>query len=113
MNQPRPNAKEAKSSPNDPLWTQKGRFMRSVWLIATKAYRGAHFATFPEKLIETPLKAGCPPGGIVLDPFAGAGTTFLAARRLNLNFIGIEISPEYIKLAENRLKAAHCQQELF
>ena len=57
----------------------------------------------PEALIETPIKAGCPAGGIVLDPFCGSGTTGVVAKGQNKSFIGIELSPEYIKIAEKRL----------
>jgi DNA modification methylase len=77
---------------------------RSVWTITTKPYSEAHFATFPEDLIVDCIKAGCPEGGIVLDPFMGAGTTALVARKLNRNFIGFELNEEYIKIANNRLR---------
>lgn len=77
---------------------------RSVWTVATKPFSDAHFATFPEDLIVDCIKAGCPEDGIVLDPFMGAGTTALVARKLNRNFIGCELNPEYIKIAENRIK---------
>jgi DNA modification methylase len=76
---------------------------RSVWTVNTKPYSDAHFATFPEDLIVDCIKAGCPEGGIVLDPFMGAGTTALVARKLNRNFIGIELNPVYVKLANRRL----------
>ena len=81
-----------------------GANKRSVWTVATAGYKEAHFATFPEELIVDPIRAGCPPGGIVLDPFIGAGTTGLVARKLDRNFIGIELNPKYIAIAENRLK---------
>lgn len=79
------------------------RNKRTVWTVATKPFREAHFATFPEELIYDCIKAGCPEGGIVLDPFMGAGTTGLVARKLNRNFVGIELNPEYIEIAESRL----------
>lgn len=82
----------------------QGRNKRAVWKIATKPFLEAHFATYPEALCETPLKAGCPLGGIVLDPFCGAATTGLVALKQNKNFIGIELNPEYIKIAEKRLE---------
>ncbi len=145
----------------------QGRNKRCVWTIATKGYSGAHFAVFPETLIETPIKAGCPEfvckkcgkareaiieinlnkfkprenekylggseffskktrlrseierrnsgytdcgcnagfeKGIVLDPFIGAGTTAVVAQKLNRHYIGIELNPEYIELAEKRLE---------
>ena len=79
------------------------RNKRSVWTIATKPYKGAHFATFPENLVMPCILAGCPKGGIVLDPFAGSGTTCAVAKRLGRNYIGIELNPAYIKLAEERI----------
>ena len=77
---------------------------RSVWTVNTKPYSGAHFATFPEELITDCIKAGCPENGIVLDPFGGAGTTAVVARKLNRNYLLCELNPDYIKIAENRLK---------
>jgi len=76
---------------------------RDVWTISTQAFPGAHFATFPEKLIIPCILASCPDGGIVLDPFMGAGTTALVAKKLGRNYIGIEIKPEYIELTKDRL----------
>lgn len=81
-----------------------GRNKRSVWSIPPKPYPGAHFAVYPPGLIETPIKAGCPEKGIVLDIFMGSGTTAEVARNLDRQFIGIELNPEYIKLANDRLK---------
>lgn len=82
---------------------QDGANKRSVWTVNTQPYSEAHFATFPEDLVVDMIKAGCPDGGIVLDPFFGAGTTGVVARKLNRNFIGYELNPEYIKIAERRL----------
>jgi DNA modification methylase len=79
------------------------RNKRSVWTIATAPFPEAHFATFPPELPEICIKAGCPVGGTVLDPFAGAGTTLLVADRLQRNAIGIELNPEYAAMAERRL----------
>lgn len=80
-----------------------GRNRRSVWTITTKPFKDAHFATFPEDLIVPMVKAGCPEGGIVLDPFIGSGTTALVAKKLGRNYIGIELSGEYVKMANKRL----------
>lgn len=80
-----------------------GRNKRTVWSIATHAYHGAHFAVFPPALLEIPIKAGCPEGGIVLDPFIGSGTTAVVANKLNREWIGIELNPVYAKLAETRI----------
>jgi site-specific DNA-methyltransferase (adenine-specific) len=92
-----------KGEKNPDFLNPKGRNMRSVWKVPTHPYPEAHFATYPEKLCETPIKAGCPNGGIVLDPFIGSGTTALVALKQNKKFIGIELNPEYIKMANKRL----------
>ena len=76
---------------------------KSVWIVTTKPFSEAHFATFPPELIVDMIKAGCPEGGIVLDPFMGAGTTAVVARKLDRNYLGFELNPEYIKIAEKRL----------
>jgi DNA modification methylase len=81
------------------------RNKRSVWEVGTHAYSEAHFATFPPALIEPCIKAGCPKGGTVLDPFGGAGTTGLVADRLGRNAILIELNPEYAAMAERRIKS--------
>ncbi len=79
------------------------RNKRDVWTLSTGNFRGAHFAVFPEKLAEPCILAGCPEDGIVLDPFTGSGTAGIVAKRLNRNFIGIEINPVYCKLAADRI----------
>lgn len=76
---------------------------RTVWTVATMPFKEAHFATFPEKLIEPMILAGTLPGGVVLDPFMGAGTTALVAKKLGRQYLGIELNPEYIAMAEKRL----------
>jgi len=82
------------------------RNKRSVWTVTPAPFAGAHFATFPPALIEPSILAGCRPGGMVLDPFAGAGTTALVARRLGRDFIGVELNPAYAEMARQRLAAA-------
>jgi len=77
---------------------------KSVWNVATSRFKDAHFATFPEELITPCILAGCPKGGIVLDPFMGAGTTALVAMSHGRHFTGFELNPEYIRIANNRLK---------
>lgn len=84
-----------------------GKNKRSVWSIPIQGFQGQHFSTFPEKLVEPCILAGCPTDGVVLDPFAGVGTTLLVAKRLNRRAIGIELKPAYAKLAEERLAAAN------
>jgi hypothetical protein len=79
--------------------------MRDVWFVSPKGYKGAHFAVFPEEIPRRCILAGCPEGGIVLDPFGGAGTTALAARNLNRHCVLTELNPEYVALAERRLAA--------
>ncbi len=80
-----------------------GRNIRSVWEIGTQPFSEAHFATYPEALVERCLKAGCSEGGTALDPFLGSGTTALVARRLGRKCIGIELNPTYAELAAKRL----------
>jgi DNA modification methylase len=80
-----------------------GRNARNVWTITTKPYPEAHFATFPPDLAERCIKAGCPVGGHVLDPFGGAGTTGLVADRLGRDATLIELNPAYISLIKNRI----------
>lgn len=81
-----------------------GRNKRSVWSISTQAFSEAHFATMPPELAETCIKAGCPLGGTVLDPFGGAGTTGLMADRLGRNAVLCELNPEYIAIAKSRIE---------
>jgi site-specific DNA-methyltransferase (adenine-specific) len=80
-----------------------GRNMRTVWSINTKPFPDAHFAVFPETLVERMIKSGCPENGLVLDPFMGAGTTAVTARKLNRNYIGYDLNPDYVKMANDRL----------
>jgi DNA modification methylase len=89
------------------------RNRRSVWTVTTKPYSGAHFAVMPPDLVEPCIKAGCPEGGTVLDPFAGSGTTLAVAAELGRNAIGCELNPEYIALAERRIKDARSSVALF
>jgi site-specific DNA-methyltransferase (adenine-specific) len=84
-------------------WEGEKRNKRSVWSVAAKPFKGAHFAVFPEDLIAPCVLAGCPEGGTVLDPFAGSGTTGVVACNRGRNFIGCELSPEYAKIAERRI----------
>lgn len=79
------------------------RNKRDVWTITTKAFKGAHFATFPPDLIEPCILAGSRPGGTVLDPFFGSGTTGLVAEAYGREYLGIEINPDYIEIARKRL----------
>jgi len=76
---------------------------RDVWTVTTKSCKDAHFATFPTDLIRPCVLAGCPPGGLVLDPFMGAGTTALVAKQEGRNYIGFELNPAYIEIANKRI----------
>lgn len=82
-----------------------GRNCRSVWNINTQGFPGAHFATFPPKLIEPCIRASSRPGDFILDPFFGSGTTGIVAQQLGRKYVGIELQPEYVKLAVDRLSA--------
>lgn len=84
-----------------------GRNARDVWTISVQPFRGAHFATFPVELARRCIVAGCPRGGTVLDPFAGSGTTGVAALREHRQFVGIELNPEYAAMAEGRIGEVH------
>jgi DNA modification methylase len=88
------------------------RNRRTVWTIATQPYPEAHFATYPEKLVEPCILAGCLVGGTVLDPFAGSGTTGAVACRLGRNFVGIELNPEYAEMAERRIAPHRDQMQM-
>jgi DNA modification methylase len=79
------------------------RNKRSVWTVTTKPFSEAHFATFPEDLIVPCIKAGCPEGGLVYDPFGGAATTALVSHKLRRNWIMSELSADYVKIAQRRL----------
>jgi DNA modification methylase len=81
-----------------------GANKRSVWTIATRPFKDAHFATFPAELARTCIMAGCPINGIVMDPFAGANTAGIEARKLGRNYIGCELNPKYVKIAIKREK---------
>lgn len=78
------------------------RNARTVWTIATQPYKKAHFATFPSEIPRRCILAGCPPGGTVLDPFGGSGTTGAVALQLGMKAILIELNPEYVELIRER-----------
>ena len=81
------------------------RPMMSVWDISSSSsVKGAHFATYPKKLIEKPILSTCPENGIVLDPFMGSGTTAIVALENKRKYIGCELNPEYVELANERIK---------
>lgn len=80
------------------------RNKRDVWTVATQGFSEAHFATFPPELIRPCVRAGCPKGGVVIDPFFGSGTTGSVSVEEGREFIGIELNAEYIEISKRRLK---------
>jgi len=82
------------------------RNKRSVWTVAIQPFPGAHFATFPENLIEPCILAGSRPRDTVCDPFAGSGTVGAVSKRLGRKFVGIELNPQYCEMARERIRAA-------
>ncbi len=109
---PRYGGKKYTQDPDEFYRTKSGyaydyrplRNKRDVWTVTTKPYKFAHFATFPEELIEPCILAGCPKNGVVLDPFFGSGTVGVVCKRKQRNYIGIDINPKYIQLSEQRTK---------
>jgi site-specific DNA-methyltransferase (cytosine-N4-specific) len=87
----------------DAILEPNGRNCRSVWNIHTQGFGGAHFATFPPKLIEPCVKASSRPGDFVLDPFFGSGTVGVVAQSLDRRYVGIELNPEYVGIAAKRI----------
>lgn len=81
------------------------RNKRDVWEIASEAFPDAHFATFPTALVRPCILAGSPEGGLVLDPFSGAGTTGLVATRMGRQYVGIELNPEYAEMSRRRIES--------
>ena len=79
------------------------RNKRDVWVVNTVPFKGGHYAAYPPKLVEPCLLAGCPEGGIVLDPFFGSGTTGMVAKQMGRHYIGVELNPEYAELAKARI----------
>jgi len=87
----------------DDLLNDNGKNPGDVFNISVRPFPDAHFAVYPPELCEKPTKATCPPEGVVLDPFAGAGTTLLKAKELGRKFVGIELNPEYADMARARV----------
>ena len=90
----------------------KTRNKRDVWTISTSHYKGAHFATFPKKLVEPCILAGSRQGGTVLDPFAGSCTTGVVAVEYGRDFLGIDINREYVRLGSEMLSHAFYQERI-
>ncbi|MCP3691426.1 MAG: site-specific DNA-methyltransferase [Planctomycetaceae bacterium] len=106
---PEKGKNQGDSNLHDGRWDQAfhpgGRNKRTVWSISLSKFREAHFAVFPESLVETCLQASSPPGGLVMDPFLGSGTVALVARRLKRHYLGIDCMQEYCEMAQRRLDA--------
>jgi len=85
---------------------ENGRNLRSVWNVKTTPFPGAHFATFPQKLIEPCIKASSRTGDFILDPFFGSGTVGLAAEEMGRRYVGVELNPEYVALAASRMNSS-------
>ncbi|AVF42788.1 hypothetical protein AL486_18945 [Pandoraea apista] len=96
----------------DSAWDVTKRNRRSVWTVATTAYHGAHFATFPESLVEPCVLAGSRPSDIVFDPFMGSGTVAQVASRLGRHYLGCELNPEYFALQRDRTRQPGLQLEI-
>ena len=94
------------------IWESDGkRNKRDVWSVNPSRYKAAHFATYPEELVIPMVLAGCPKGGVVLDPFMGSGTTAVVAKNNCRNYVGCELNAKYIEIAEERI--SHQQMRLF
>lgn len=103
-------AKGDRFSDGDRVYGADGfRNKRDVWSVPLRPLKEAHFATFPEKLIEPCVLAGCRQGGIVLDPFFGSGTTGVVALKHGRDFVGCELNPEYVEIAKRRTSAVQMQ----
>jgi site-specific DNA-methyltransferase (cytosine-N4-specific) len=100
-------------SDGSPITSHDGRNLRNVWNISLQPYPDAHFATFPEEIPRRCILAGSREGDIILDPFAGSGTTLKVAAELNRRSIGIELNPEYVELIKKRVTKAATQEFLF
>ena len=102
-NGPQNHLKDYMGMPKEKAESLGGRNARSVWTITTKPYKGAHFAVFPPEIPEKCIKAESKIGDSVLDPFNGSGTTGVVAKSLGRDYIGIDLNPEYIEMAQKRI----------
>lgn len=89
--------------PENNYGSLRGRNKRCVWTVNTQPFPEAHFATFPEKLVEPMILAGCPEGGIVLDPFIGSGTVAIVSVQNRRDYLGIDLSSEYNEMSNQRI----------
>jgi DNA modification methylase len=91
----------------------KGGNPGDFWAISVKPLSMSHFAVYPEELCIKPIKSSCPPGGIVFDPFAGSGTTLVAARKLGRRFVGCDLNHDYVRIARKRLKRTEAERRVY
>lgn len=114
---PETGKNKGKNNLHDARWDQafhpKGRNRRTVWEIPLSKFRDAHFAVYPEKLVETCILASTRENDFVLDPFTGSGTTGVVAYKLSRKFVGVELMREYQKMAQKRIDDANSQLGLF
>jgi site-specific DNA-methyltransferase (adenine-specific) len=105
-----PERGKNKGNPNlhtarwDQAFHPKGRNKRSIWSIPLSKFRDAHFAVFPEQLVRICISASSRENDLILDPFMGSGTSAVVAQSLNRRYLGIELVPEYVKMANQRLE---------
>lgn len=103
---PYTNGQQSHGNKPNPIYT---RNRRDVWTVATRGFSGAHFATFPPELIRPCILAGCPAGGVVLDPFFGAGTVGVVCVEEGRSYLGVELNPDYVVMAQQRIEAAEAK----
>lgn len=100
------NPKRQPGHPDSHAFHPNGKNPGAIISIPTNHTGGIHPATYPEELCRIPILTSCPPGGIVLDPFSGIGTTLISAKKLGRRYVGIEINPVYAEKARERLKVS-------
>ena len=93
----------------EPALRPEGANMPAVWTIPVGRCKEAHFAAYPERLVEIAVRAGSPEGGIVIDPFSGSGTMGVVCERLKRSFLGIELNPAYVEMSKRRIREARNQ----
>jgi len=99
-----PNEKRGAAVRETMIDESKGSNKRTVWSVTPANFKGAHFATWPPALVEPMVQAGCPKGGVVLDPFSGSATTGKVALESGRNFIGIDLNEDYVEIAQCRIE---------
>ncbi len=98
--------KRRSNGEGEPALRPEGANMPATWTIPVGRCQELHFAAYPERLVEIAVRAGCPEGGIVLDPFSGAATTGVVCERLGRSYLGIELNPDYVEMSMRRIREA-------